>query len=195
MSDILKPSECNALGLDLDLVLNCPLRGRRAPELAAGTIQQVIADIMAGQASVFVYTQSWVSNLSASDAKIVVTDLDVGKNRMLSSLQTKFAHWESLPYKLAGLGHIDENVARSCAGEALILFAQAENGRLGHRHQLAKLFLDSGYPGNIKDQVAAFASGEPLESLTELQSLAGAMRMLRTDETSIESHMFVIIQK
>lgn len=77
----------------------CPLKGRRAPELAAGLLHERL-DEMAS------YTSCGLSQvtvgLSATDTALIHDAYDIGVGRLLACVKLKLAVWMQLPWKLCG---------------------------------------------------------------------------------------------
>jgi hypothetical protein len=95
----------------------CPLKGRRAPELAGGGFDVLLNELM-GLATAHILVILPLG-LSIQERNRILQDFDHMKNTLVFTLQTKFSVWRQLPRILFGLGHWDVGIARHCATRAL----------------------------------------------------------------------------
>eukprot|EP00971_Amphidinium_carterae_P025186 497243-Amphidinium_carterae.1 len=108
---------------------------------------------------------------------------------MLFRIETRFMHWKKLPWRLFGLIHPDMAVAQRCAQECLNLFDSAASDDPTMHHRLTWTFLG---PGQVRDEVTAFAQGRTLSDLPLLQARAEKLYFAYTVERSIEGKHSVV---
>ena len=82
----------------------CPLRGRRAPELAAGRHKDYLQDLIAHTLGMLLMK---TCGLSQEQRDFVVRDWEGAKTVMLEVFTLKFAYWLFLPHKLCILACTD----------------------------------------------------------------------------------------
>jgi hypothetical protein len=122
----------------------CPLKGKRAIELAAGDLSAFMREIAEAHFSTVVVACD--VGLEAAAMTEVLNDFNYGKAYMLEMLATKLGHWQQLPWKLCALAHWDAAKAREAARSSLHTFdasPQQEAPRHGRGHipHDAKIFL------------------------------------------------------
>eukprot|EP00969_Alexandrium_andersonii_P287624 12715577-Alexandrium_andersonii.AAC.1 len=89
------------------MFLLCPMRGKRAPELAGGALPRVLSKLTdIGIASVLVHTAA----LEDIDKQRILEDWRNGCAFVTDQLTRKMAFWQVLPWKLAGLMHHEPEV-------------------------------------------------------------------------------------
>ena len=104
-----------------NLLESCPMRGRRAPELALNDFMQELSALSSHGATSLV--QSFSLDLPAEDRTKIVQDFEMGRSFLTAVLTLKTAHFRSLPWCAAGLAHHDQERAREvwnrirCASE------------------------------------------------------------------------------
>lgn len=168
----------------------CLFRGRRAPELAAGFFQRA-TEYMARACTSEVLALT--SGLEPGHRSIVATDWSAASDAALSVLQTRTAHWNTLPYLLCALAVPDEDESRSAGRRALELFHRT--GASGNHHRMTRRFLDPGFepdksvPGDIPlyEQLVDYLHGADLSDLPQLQTWIGALRLIRVVERQTEA--------
>jgi hypothetical protein len=95
----------------------CPLKGRRAPELAAGSFDVLINEVSSmASASVMILA---TGGLQADGRRKILSDFELLRVSSVQMLKFKLAPWRVLPRALAGVAHWDEVVARRCAAECI----------------------------------------------------------------------------
>lgn len=96
---------------------HCPLRSRRAPELAAGRMSELVTELMGVSIGQILLRVG--RDLSPPDRARILHDFDSIKHALVFIVQVKFSTWQRLPHLLAGVGHWDDEVARTVATRAL----------------------------------------------------------------------------
>ena len=79
----------------------CPMKGRRAPQLAAGDAEKLALQVQQF-ASVDVVACTADGGLTPPQRQLLLDAWETGTNRALLSLRLKFACWRQLPWHLAG---------------------------------------------------------------------------------------------
>ena len=96
------------------------MKGKRAPELAAGKLDEVFASLCElSQGNVLAELASH-SSLDAGERGTVLNDFGAARSYLQLGLQIKFAFWGKLPWKLCGIAHHDEAVARVVGEEVSV---------------------------------------------------------------------------
>ena len=111
----------------------CPLRGRRAPELATGDLLEFVNKIHT-QVAVNVL-MDMPATLDDEERKIIMQDYSRAKIHITSVLSLKMAHWRESPYFCFGIAHHNQSKAFSSyqramgldGGHPLITTLQSEN--------------------------------------------------------------------
>lgn len=112
---------------------SCPIQGRWAPHLAAGTFSEIARDASTGLAALLVATRG----LDDKMAGMILADWDCGRSKIEYQLAVKFGSWQHLPLRLAALGHSDPTIVREAAAACLAEFDSYTDHAL--RHRLSKL--------------------------------------------------------
>ena len=91
--------------------LSCPARGCRAPELAAGVVWEDLDTAwtdgfckLSVECSAFLTDVQWTT---------LIQEFERGKAHCVYVLTLKLQVWDELPWQLAILAHVDEDVARA----------------------------------------------------------------------------------
>ena len=158
----------------------CPMAGKRAPELAAGHVLEVFQGL-AQQTLTDVLSESPLP-LDPEMQRDLVRDFGLARNHMQVVLLSKLDHWMRLPWKLCGLAHAEEAVARRVAGEVKDRLQQCPEAEL--RHRLTLKFLS----GPLHDELIRFADGVAYADLSmEFRTAVAPLRFIPVTETIIES--------
>ena len=91
---------------------DCPMKGKRAPQLAAGSLQQKLDEMWSAMHSCL---QERIGGNIIAAAPELARDFEAGWAYLQMGLQVKLDFWLRLPWKLAGMGHHDLQLARSVA--------------------------------------------------------------------------------
>ena len=130
----------------------CPMRGRRAPELAAGFLDDVFHDLLE------------TASVSFPGHSDLFQDYSAGLTHMTFLLQLKFSFWKRLPYSLLALAHPDEEVARrnaaACLGEWQAMGADEQAGA----HVLSRKLLSAEGGNPVQRSLLAFLDGASRDS-------------------------------
>ncbi len=82
------------------------MKGRRAPELAAGEFHSLVQRWLTFEAAEIF---SISSDLPLDQRNIVVQDWEIAKQHLSFSITSKFSFAKHIPFLLAGMAHYDED--------------------------------------------------------------------------------------
>jgi len=88
----------------------CPMRGRRAPCLAAGDFFKCFTEVVAVSGAELVATLPRYS--SPEEQGLLLQDFERGRQHMLFAFTLRIVHWRSPPWVLFGCAHGNMDVAR-----------------------------------------------------------------------------------
>ena len=157
----------------------CPLRGRRAPELAVGDVHLAIRSL-ATSAHARLLTLG--GHLRPQELAEIMEDLAKGRGYIISSLEIKLSCWLQLPLVLASVGHHNLDKARKGIKRAAEIYDSLADPE--QHHALSNLCLKRGSPMRL--QLDLFVAGKPLASLPLAMELAGRMRFMPVVERLVE---------
>ena len=158
----------------------CWLHGCRAPELAAGDPVVVLEELLK-RALQTVY--GVCADLTPEEYAKILSDWEFGRAQISRMIMMKFVFWVALPHKLCGMGHWDSDIARHVAREILRELDGLPRDASGH-HRLTWKFLN---PGELHDQMRAFAEGQPFSELPALQNEIATLFFIRVVEREQEA--------
>ena len=104
-----------------ELKQTCPLKTRRAPELAAGALYASLKSELDVAHGGLLANETMVK-LRDEQQQLVLVDFAAARQHIDLSLRVKLSHWQQLPHILFGLGHHNESVRARCAKRSLQLF-------------------------------------------------------------------------
>ncbi|CAK0862217.1 unnamed protein product, partial [Prorocentrum cordatum] len=166
----------------------CPMRGRRAPDLAAGKHKEYLAELVTQSLGRLLVR---CEELTQMDRDMVVRDWECARAVIMEVVQIKYAHWAYLPHKFCVLGAIDkcgtsEATARFGLQACLREYALLDESKRSSLWPLAASVLAPSPP--LRDEVAAFVEqGVSLKSLPGLRQVAGMVLGVPVAERSIEA--------
>ena len=166
----------------------CPMRGRRAPDLAAGRHRAYLSDLVAQCLSMLLVR---CERLSQQDRDLIVRDWELAWTAISEVIEVKYAHWEFLPHKFCILGCLDnwgtsEETARSGMVSCVRAYQGLDVDSRRKMWPLAAHVLDPDGP--LRDEVAAFtAGGASLKTLPGLRQVAGMVLGIPVAERSVEA--------
>ena len=160
--------------------LACPFASRRAPELAAGHIQDFFQELSQhGEAQLLSDPQSLQATESEQFEASTMFRHCVG--RVFLFLKIKLAHWQQLPHVWCGMAHWDRAVAQQCAARGRDLYEQSRNAP-GH-HTLTITFCCS-----LRQDLDKFIDGTAALCLSQpFQEALAQLLFIPVSERSIES--------
>eukprot|EP00959_Pyramimonas_sp_CCMP1952_P471780 9498967-Pyramimonas_sp.AAC.1 len=121
-------------------------------------------------------------DLPNDDMQKLISDFERGRAAMTDELNTKLYFWETLPWKLAALGHHDTIVARREAASILAQWADMNHDPAGH-HPITIEAL--GSEAKVA-QVTAFIDGALLSETGDLYGVVAKLRFTPINERTIE---------
>lgn len=166
-------------------VPSCPLAGKRAPELAASRVTDVVDELVRAREAdlLLLRVTPGAPAPTPADWSIVISDFARGRAYLSTVLQMKLQFWTSLPWLLCGLAHTDESAARRCACSALEAFQQ--DPRKEAHHRITWQWLQPG--SMLSAALRKFANGSLRSSLPmEFRRAIAALRFVPVNETTIE---------
>ncbi|CAE7288205.1 unnamed protein product, partial [Symbiodinium sp. KB8] len=156
----------------------CPMKTRRAPELAAGqlsTCLQSVFDVAHGG----LLAHASLSKVRDEERQTVLVDFAAARQHIDLSLRVKLSHWQQLPYVLFGLGHASEAVQRSSAQRSLKLFdsaCQTSQQDVSPSHHYLSVLLCSPGTASRRELETLAAGDATLEELPLLLPWASRFR-------------------
>ena len=158
----------------------CPVRGCRAPEMAAHQIfkemEKAFVEVLAA------LTLAWRDRLSEERWSALVSDFAKGKAHIVYIVTLKLDQWLHLPWFLAILGHHCEEIARDGARVALLMYSTCTAEAANHR--LTILLCSEN--GALGQQMRTFAAGAARESLPDFFAFCCKLAAIPITERSIE---------
>eukprot|EP00439_Symbiodinium_sp_Y106_P026235 s8251_g3.t1 len=165
----------------------CPLRGLRAPELAADAFEPFLRELSALSAAAVALT---CRATTPADKAWILEDFECGRQHLLFSFIMQTACWSHLPHKLCAIGHSSPEVARVHGATCLRMWANMSQEQQGCSHKLTQLLLCRG--NRLEQQLRDFVQGTPLTALPQLARMAARLRFIPLSEKRIEGrHAFV----
>ena len=145
----------------------CCLKGRRAPELAAGHLSKFLDQLWPMQ---WLRLADGFLHLSEQQQQQLIGDFEAAKMQITLVLQQKLACWSLLPWRLCALGHQDPAVRKEAAQECLQLFDRVAAEPALH-HPLSWKLLRAG--GDFREAVSRMAlTGEFEDESLEMEVAA-----------------------
>ena len=163
--------------------IDCPLRGLRAPELAAGDWRFVLNHLVAVCLQKIL---AQIDFLEPQDISDIVHDWEEGKKHVFAVLELKLRPWSCMPWVFAGLAHHDTDTARRVARDISDTWnaLDAPARSFNQQHPLTmKLMTQQPYC----DQFHAFLGGADLQELAELLVEVARLRFIPVAERCVEA--------
>ena len=163
----------------------CPMAGKRAPELAAGRLSQVIAALWANmEYDVLCGESARYHPLPPDKHELLKQELHNAQAYFLALLKTKLDYWNKLPWLLCALALPREGSAREWAVRILELFDMDPRPPPVH-HRITYRLLHPG--AEFREQLQRFIGGVPRwECSTAFQEQIAAFYFIPVVETTIE---------
>ena len=154
----------------------CPMRGKRAPELARGAVLDIVRQIAQESRVALLET---VGALQESDLDNILQDYDVGRCCLEEIAKVKFGFWNHLPWVLASLADSCEEGARGQAINILQQFSSMPQHEALH-HRITWFWLGPG--SALRGELQSFAGGERLHHLPLLNKYVSEFWFIPTAE-------------
>eukprot|EP00439_Symbiodinium_sp_Y106_P082342 s887_g21.t1 len=157
----------------------CPMKGRRAPELAAGFIVDFMRERLQSAADVFP---------SNSD---LFLEYVAGLQHFSFMLQLKFASWAAMPHSFLALAHPSERTARVACRRLLGEWEFLSEGDKQSAHPLCHAFMSDT---SVRDSLVRFGqgSGRDSDDCVQMRAVLGPIAFLPVLERSIEGRHAVV---
>ncbi|CAE7467856.1 unnamed protein product, partial [Symbiodinium sp. CCMP2592] len=161
------------------LLETCPMRGRRAPELALNDFMQELSALSSHGATSLV--QSFPPDLPAEERTTVVQDFEMGRSFLTAVLTLKTSHFRSFPWCAAGLAHNDQERAREVWNRIRCLSEEGPEAVRLRKH-LPRLFSP-----DVLQQGDQWCCGADLTSCPLFAAEVAGLALIPTAERRVES--------
>ena len=167
------------------------MRGKRAPELAAGCLDEVFQQAL-GVGKSFLMKCLRAAPISPEEERLLWQDFEAARGYVQLGLQVKFDFFTKLPWQLAGLSHHNVEKAREVANIILekTQGLDASDPTLVH-HPLTLKFLSP--IETLRPMIQSFAAGQPMPAL--LHTEASKLALMPVVERSIEAKHSLISRR
>ena len=167
--------------------LSCPMRGRRAPEVAEGALSRFIDNLFLFNDSQLALVHT--AGLEEEERSRLMLDWSAMKVHMRMQFELKLSPWQRLPLSTLGLGHWDLSAARRMVWNCLVEWENltVEQQELAHPHS-KRLCAD------LRPHALAFVRSEPMDQWVPLQRLRAQAAFAPILEQSIERRHAVLHQ-
>lgn len=164
------------------------MRGRRGPELACGSMDELAREVSDLSAAV-VYMQL-APMASGQEVATIFSDLESIRSSLLYTLRLKMSCWTQLPRVLIGIAHWDPELAREAGARALRLYEFGQQSRSDSRHSehpVSKKFCGAGADA-LRPQLLGFVSGRDLfsDQCAALRDAVSRLALASVSERSVE---------
>ena len=161
----------------------CPMRTRRAPEMANWEMMRVLRRLLALVVPELILLPA-IQACSEAEKNGIVLDFGCARRHILFHAQLKFGHWRALPWVLAGISHHDLGIAALCARRALDLYATSKPEV--KQHFLVDLLCSPASPARL--ELERFIDRpEDLRLLPNVGIIAAKFRFVTISERYVES--------
>jgi hypothetical protein len=161
----------------------CPMRTRRAPELADFEAVKLLRRLMSVALPSLLLMPA-ISATSEDDKRLVLSDFVHGRQHLLFVFNAKFGHWRQLPWVCDGIAHYDRSIAAQCGRRALSLYQHSPPEV--QRHPIVEALCGLESPG--RQELERFVNRQAeLAELPTLQVMAGKFLFTTVAERWVES--------
>ena len=166
---------------------SCCFNGRRSAEMAAGAFLEFVHTQCALATSYFLVVST---GLQEEDQANLLSDWTVAMECLTTEVRLKTAHWQGLPWMLAGLALPDDEAARAIGRKAIRLFEmQLEQLPQQAHHLLTRRFLDPNFAGpgeSLRSELDDFLGGATRRSLPNFCCYVGSLALMKSVERTTE---------
>ncbi len=159
--------------------LSCPVRGCRAPELAAGALSTLLGTTFSNALGELAAVRG---GMTEAEWACLLSEWARARAHISYVLTLKLHHWTELPWLLCVLGHPDESTAREGTHRILQQFDRCPVNAVHHRLTLQFAAPDSP----LRPQLEAFSAGTPRRELPELHGAAAGLLFIPVTERRVE---------
>ena len=132
----------------------CPLKGKRAPELAAGMLKPVVEKhVQSSMSEVLVAC----SDVALAQREKIINDFTLGVDHVRMTLEIKTGHWATLPWMIAGFALPNTGDSHRDLAKKMVSEFQKLPEAPVHHHDLTWFIMRPG--SNLRSQVDALAAG------------------------------------
>lgn len=160
----------------------CCMSTCRAPEMAAGAVQRLLAETFRQGHGMLLLDPS-VAGLTPAQKLVVMTDYSLARQYLSFFLQHKLSQWMHPPMAFSALAHHDAVEARRWCGRALRVYTESPP-EVEHL-PLTKALCTPGT--QCRAQLDRFLQGEELSELDILEGFAARFCFMPISERWIES--------
>ena len=170
-----------------DVVEQCPMRGRRGPDMATNQYRRVFTEHSQEHEDILFMVH--LAGLSQEDQRDLMLDFAAGRARLSAELDIRLSVWNTLPLKLFGLAYHDTSVAREAVLNCLLQYEQlTEEEQRSSAHALTRFLLSKDGPHRA--DVMRWVQGQDMSET--LRAVASQMLLSPTLEVSVERlHAFL----
>ena len=163
-------------------VKRCPLSGCRAADMALGRWRDVVQRIFATAATDL--DVAIPADVSSDDRAAIIHDFVLSRSHLEFTFDLKFLAWDHLPMKICGISDVDQNLARRCGAQCIVLWHNCAHRDL--LHPLARTLLRDG---TLRSQLIRFVRGDDISSptLARLRHYLGQFVLIITCERAVEA--------
>lgn len=156
----------------------CCMNGRRAPDLAANKLEEVLqsaCDLYLG------FLMALTGRLERGDRDTVLRDWRFAVEALVTILRIKLGMWTSLPYLICGMAHWVTSIARECARQVRTRFAALH---ISEHHKLSILVCVT-----LSDELDKFIDGLDLGDpiIAQLSAVVFGLRFIVVVSRSVEA--------
>ena len=162
---------------------DCPMRGKRSAELAAGKLEDTLSEL--SRAALNLFSGEVDYGLVEEDRAVLMKDFEFAKQHVHFILVAKFDFWQKIPWRLCGISHHWVSVARKVAKACIEDFDESmlqEGMLLEHHHPLTVRFLAAG---RLREDLEAFVNGADMSN--DLETAASALKFVPVVERVVEA--------
>lgn len=172
-------------GLD-GLSFQCPLAGKRAPELASGALLKVICERI-DDAFPKVLVES--AGAGPEHQEQILSDFNLGTGYIKLVVELKLGHWNDFPWVLCKLGLPGDAARQQGAADMLATFDSLPQDPKSH-HRVTLSFMATG--SALRSDMEALAGGAPINQLPALANSLARLCFLPVSERIVEGEHSIV---
>ena len=167
--------------------LSCPMRGRRAPEIAEGALHRFIDGLFQFNDSQVMLVH--VAGLQQDLKTRLMLDWSAMKVHLRMQFDLKLSSWKQLPLSALALGHFDVSVAQRLMWNCLVQWENLSEEQQSNAHSHTKvLFVDR------RQEVLSFVRGEDRTNWPRIARTRACCAFVPVLEQSIERRHAILHQ-
>ena len=165
---------------DRRLLEECPMRTRRAPELALNDFMQEVTGF--SQEAATQLLQNLPVDLSGQDRAKLLRDFELGRSYLTMVLTLKTSHFRNFPWSAAGLAHHEQDRARE-VWDSLRTALQAG----GDVAEMLKIRLPRLLSDEVQRQGDQWFNGADMSSCPQFADVVASLAMVPVAERRVEA--------